>query len=259
MKKLILFYRALYFIVVAIVFSSCAASEGDNGLRSDTLTGTGGSLARFTIACDNLFVVDNENLKVFDISKEEDPVFTKNISIGFGIETIFPHKNSLFIGANDGMYIFDITDCSNPEPTFQAKFVHVMSCDPVVATDEYAYVTLRSSGDCRIGFIEDELQIIDITDLGNPQLAANYPMMEPYGLGIDGNHLFICQGDYGLFVYDVSNPYNLLEIKRYENIHSFDCIPRQDVLMVVGKDGLYQLDYSDIYNIKQMSVLKIGE
>ena len=61
-----------------------------------------------------LYTVDEWNLKLFDISNNQHPVFEKDISVGFGIETIFPYEDKLFLGSDFGMYIFDISAANYP-------------------------------------------------------------------------------------------------------------------------------------------------
>jgi hypothetical protein len=51
--------------------------------------GAGGSTARFTIAGNYLYVVDNVALKAFDISNNTAPVYKSKTDIGVNIETIF--------------------------------------------------------------------------------------------------------------------------------------------------------------------------
>ena len=83
-------------------------------------SGVGGSLARFTIASGYLYSVSNFDLKVFDLSNANKPRLITETNVGWGIETIFPSGENLFLGANDGMYIFDN---SNPErPSLLSKF-----------------------------------------------------------------------------------------------------------------------------------------
>ena len=54
--------------------------------------------------------------------------------------------NRLFIGSQTGMFIYNL---SNPDnPVQDGQFNHVRSCDPVIADEKYAYVTLRS-GSCQ--------------------------------------------------------------------------------------------------------------
>lgn len=84
-------------------------------------------------------------------------------------------------------------------------------------------------------------------------------MTNPHGLGIDQGTLFICDGTDGLKVFDATNvsAISTNQLAHYKEINAFDVIPFQHVAMVIGKDGLYQYDYSDIKNIKLISKLPI--
>lgn len=224
----------IYLIVFSILLISACATE-DSAVPSRG--GKGGSMARFTVSGDYLYTVDNSNLNLFNISNSQHPVMEKAISVGWGIETIYPYKNYLFMGSQTGMFIYNNTDPANPQ--FISNYQHIFSCDPVVVNDSFAYVTLRSGSTCRTG--TNRLEVIDIKDLSNPQLLATYSMTNPYGLGIDQNTLFVC--DDGLKVYDTSDPLNL-KLKRKFNINAYDVIPDNGRLSVIGSDGLYQYSYS---------------
>ncbi|WP_297704998.1 hypothetical protein [uncultured Eudoraea sp.] len=208
---------------------------------NDSQVGQGGSLARFKIVNDYLYVVDSHTINVFEISDLENPKDLEDIYAGFDIETIFNRGNNLFLGSMRGMYIYDIT--SPATPTFISEFQHGTACDPVVVDGDYAYVTLRGGNNC--GATESGLFIVDISDITTPVLATSYVMDEPYGLGIKDNKLFICDGKSGLKVYDKTNIDNLVSLNHYENIITFDVIPMDETLIMIGDEILYQYRYLD--------------
>ncbi len=202
-------------------------------------TGQGGSLARFKIVEDYLYAVDSHNINIFNISDLENPVDLEDVYAGFDIETIFNRGNHLFLGSMRGMYIYDIS--SPATPTFVSEFQHGTACDPVVVDGDYAYVTLRGGNMC--GALESGLFIVDISDITNPELAIDYPMDEPYGLGIRNEKLFVCDGSSGLKVYDKTDIENLVALNHFEDIVTFDVIPLESHLIMVGDDVLYQYEY----------------
>ena len=220
-------------------------------------TGVGGSMARFTIMKDHLYSIDNSNMQVFDIADLDNPVPGANLNIGWGIETIFPYKDNLFIGSQSGMIIYDN---ANPAfPTHLSTFEHIVSCDPVVVENDIAYVTLRGGSGCRNDFT-NQLDVIDISELSNPKLLKSYPMTNPHGLGIENGTLFICEGSAGLKVYDATDNYEITNnlLAYYGELDAFDVIPYQNNLIMVGNEGLYQFDYSDPNDIKFLSVITIS-
>jgi hypothetical protein len=233
-----------------------AAEYSPSGATSGSNSGTGGSMARFTVCNDYLYAVDNSMLRLFDISDPENPTPGNQVSIGWNIETLFPYDQKLFIGSTTGMYIYSLADPANPE--YLSTFWHASSCDPVVVGKNYAYVTLRAGNLC--GDNQSLLNVIDISDIMNPVLLREYPMEEPYGLGIDDTTLFVCDGSAGLKVYNASDPLAIDQhkIAQYEDINAWDVIPLGDVLVMIGTDGLYQYDYSDPEDIRELSVIPIN-
>jgi hypothetical protein len=217
--------------------------------------GTGGSMARFTLYDNYLYTVNNYTLKLFNISTPTAPSQENEINIGWNIETIFPYEGKLFIGSRTGMYIYSLSNPSNPK--YISQFRHSSSCDPVVVEGDYAYVTLRAGNLC--GDSESQLDVIDISDIQKPTFLKSYPMVEPYGLGIDDSVLFVCDGNAGLKIYNASDPLKISQNKlaEYSNINTFDVIPLGNVLLLIGADGLYQYDYSDLENITQLSFIPI--
>ena len=205
--------------------------------------GIGGSMARFAITANHLYAIDDSQLYVFNITNQADPTLDNEVNVGWGIETIFPYKQNLFIGANNGMHIFDNT---NPlEPRHLSSFMHFTACDPVVVNDDYTFVTLRSGNICD-GFV-NQLDVVNIRDLNNPTLEKTYPMDNPHGLGIDRDNLFLCEGEFGLKVFNTEDVQKISDnlIKHIGDVHAYDVIPFQNNLIMVGQDGLYQFDYSD--------------
>lgn len=237
------------------IFMLADAMSGSPSTKSSSPIGAGGSMARFTIMNDRLYTVGYSDLDVFNITEEKNPTHTSRVNIGWNIETIYPFKNKLFIGSTSGMFIYNV---SNPDaPSAAGKFEHVRSCDPVIADDHYAYVTLRSGTECQ-GFT-NQLEIVKLNNISDPVLQKTYQMTNPHGLSKDGNLLFICDGADGLKLYNAADVMNLQKINEIKDIDTYDIITMNKVALVVAKDGLYQYNYADPANITLLSKITIAK
>jgi len=243
--------KKLLFIFVGLLLFSC---KGDSvEVQSGDGSGRGGSMARFTIVGDYLYLVDNQSLVSFNIKNEDNPTYGAKTPISAFTETIFPFKNNLLVGTQTGMQIFGL---SNPiSPNQISVYQHVTSCDPVVADGNVAYVTLRSGTACNRG--QNLLDVIDISQMQSPLQIGSYPMQNPHGLGVRGKLLFVCEGDNGLKVFDKSNHRSLKLLHTIEDVKSFDVIPLSNHLIVTGKDGISQYEYTEDGKMNLLSQLTI--
>lgn len=241
--------------LVGFAMDGTSFNKGGAVSPSAPTAGIGGSMARFTVAQDHLYAINQSHLQVFNIANIEDPVAGNSIEIGWGIETIFPYQDKLFVGAQNGMHILDN---SQPErPVLASTYAHVNSCDPVVVQDDVAFVTLRSGNVCQ-GFT-NQLDVLNVGNIKKPELLISYPMQNPHGLGINGSTLFISEGAYGLKIFDASDIFKIDQqlLAHFQGIDAFDVIALDECVMVIGEDGLYQYDYSNPEQIKLLSTVPI--
>jgi hypothetical protein len=216
--------------------------------------GVSGSMARFTLLNNYLYTVTENALNVFNISQPENPAFSNKVNLGWGVETIYPFKNNLFLGSQTGMLVFSAV---NPlQPVQLGAFTHARVCDPVIADDNYAYVTLRTGSTC--GGMANELDVVNIQNLPATTLVKSYPLTNPYGLSKEANTLFVCDGAAGLKVYDATNINNLQLLTTVSGINTYDVIAYNGVAIVVTKDGLYQYDYTNRNNLKLLSKISMN-
>jgi hypothetical protein len=218
--------------------------------------GIGGSMARFGLYNDYLYAVDNSTLYMFDVKTPEKPIDIGKQNVGWDVETMFIYDGHMFLGTQSGMQIFSLK-----VPTvlnYVGTFWHVTSCDPVVISDGYAYITLRGGNIC--GSNTNRLDVVQLSDdYKNNVLLASYPLSGPYGLGIDDQTLFICDGEAGLKIYDVEDKLSIVDhqIARFPGIKTYDVIPFDGYLFMIGDDGFYQYDYSNLQNIQQVSFIPV--
>jgi hypothetical protein len=235
--------------------ANCGVVESvssDASAQFSAKNGMAGSMARFSIVQSALYTVGNADMSVYSIATPENPIYVNKVALGWGIETIFPFKDRLLIGSNTGMFIYNINDPFNPSKL--GMFTHTRACDPVIADDKYAFVTLRS-GRTMCTNASNQLDVLNISDLTAPSLLKTYPMTNPHGLSKDGQTLFVCDGKDGLKIYDASDVLNLKLIRHFQGFESYDVIAFNNTAMVVSKEGLIQYDYSNLNDIKLLSKL----
>jgi hypothetical protein len=239
-----------------IVFIS---SQSGNSAPSSTLggiNGQAGSFSRFAVVNNYLYISNISSITPIDITNPINPS-TKQIVFTNEIETMYGFNNSILAGGPNGMFIYNLT---NPAvPVLQSSFFHWRGCDPVVAQNNTAYVTVRGGTDTRCGGSRNILQAIDITNLSQPTLIKTYEMLHPFGVGIFNNKLGVCDGTAGFKLYDASNSSNIQLQNTITSINAFDVIMNDQVALLVAKDGMYQYNISNSSNPTLISKISITQ
>lgn len=215
--------------------------------------GVGGSMARFAIVNNYLYAVSNSELYSISLAEPANPQLAATNRIGWNVETMYPFRDQLFIGSRNGMFVYSLQNPASPVQV--SRFTHATSCDPVIAEDQYAYVTLRSGTSCN-GTL-NQLDVLDVSNLAAPNLVASLRMSNPHGLAKDGDKLFICDGEAGLKMYNAASRNNILLEKQIGGIETYDVIAQQGKAIVVATDGLYQFTYGNGAALSQLSKLSI--
>lgn len=217
-----------------------ATSSGGSTSSNSPGIGVAGSLARFAISSDHLYCLSTPSMLLFNIQNASQPVDNGTVTSLWNAETLFPYNQYLFVGGTTGVSIYDNTNPSSP--SLLATLAHFTGCDPVVAQGNYAYYTIHAGNTCQQA--SNELTVVDITSISNPVIAKTYDLSSPYGVGIDGKNLFVCDDASGLKMYDASVPASLVLKQTVQAGATRDVIPLGGLLLLVSVDGLYEFDYS---------------
>ena len=239
---------------VASFSNSSGSSAAPNAAGTN---GQAGSMARFALHQNFLYTVGQNNLHLFNINNPSQPTDFATVNIGWGIETIFPYQNKLFLGSTTGMYIYDNTNPAAPKQL--SIFQHGRACDPVVVNEDIAYVTIRTGTNC--GGSQNQLDLVDVSNPSSPQLIKSYQMENPHGLSIDFPTLYLCEGEHGLKVFDVKDKFNVNQhqLAHFKNMDAYDVISLGKTLLLIGKDGFYQYDASNPLDLKLLSKIPVGK
>lgn len=233
----------LYIVCCFLLTASCSKSSDTNLNSVAPGSGQGGSLARFTISQSHLYVVDNRKLYTYSLANVQKPQLVNEKEIGMDVETIYPFKDKLFVGSQNAMYIYSL---ENPDkPDYIGTASHVRACDPVVADNDVAYVTVRSGSTC--GGTLNALIVYNIQNESYPYEVARRDMNNPWGLGIRSNRLYVCDGNSGLSIYNITNLQNPQLVKKITGESFFDVIATDNLLvcMIDGGTALYEYGSDD--------------
>jgi hypothetical protein len=227
--------------------------QSPNTPNTDAAQEATGSMSRFGLYDNYLYVVINNQMNIIDLSDGTAPRPVGNMYIGNNVETIFPYQDKLFMGTPSGLLVYSV---ENPlQPVMRSQIKHVYGCDPIVVENDLAYVSIHSGNLC--GQTTNELIIIDVSNIDEPVQLVSYPMSHPKGLGIDNGALFLC--DDGLKIFKSSDPQIFLSnlLKHYTGMDGYDVIPFNNLLLMISDKGLYQYDYSDLNHIVELSFIPV--
>jgi hypothetical protein len=246
--------RILFIVCVSLAGFAAFSCMDSDGTTTGGLAGKGGSTARFAVTATHLYAVEDDALKVYQLMGNGALEKINTIDLSPDVETIFVRDHWLYLGTVNAMITYDIATPASP--LYISSYSHFVSCDPVVVQDTLAFVTLRTYS-CRPSN-ENHLEIINIKNPQQPVMLTSYGLNSPYGLGVDGDLLFVCEGESGLTVLNVKDPMNVRLIKRYDEDNAYDVIPNKGTLILTGKDGVAQYDYTDADAIKKLSLIPVA-
>lgn len=231
--------------------------SGGIGGATGTTYGVGGSMARFGLYQDYLYIVNNSSLMTFKLTSSSEATLLNTGYLGWNVETIYIADKHLFIGTQNGMIVQSL---EVPErPSQKGSFSHLTSCDPVVIKGDLAFVTLKGGSACRGGTL-NQLDVIRMSEgYSKFNLLKSYPMYGPQGLGIDGDLLFVCDGEAGLKIYNVADPFTITDhpVASFPSVNAYDVIPMNSYLFLIGEDGFLLYDYKNIQDIKQIGIIPV--
>lgn len=237
-----------------IYYDFAVATAAAGGSESTTrATSVSGSMARFLPVEDFLYAINGNELLLFQIGENYQPIAWGRMDTETQAETLYHLNDFLFVGSTTGMLLYDVTAPGNPE--YLSRIEHFRSCDPVVADENYAYVTLRGGTNCFTDL--NELQIISLENPRELEVTARHVLFNPHGLAIRGNHLIVCDGTAGLKVVNVSDREAPEVVTTYPLDFAYDVIVDFPTAMVVGETKLYQFDVSNLPELTKISEITL--
>ncbi len=255
--------RILLTLVLLILLAACDDDVSDSSNSLNIPEGQGGSRARFTLSGDYLYTLNVNELWVFDVSRPSEPLAITKSTAPNNAETLFAYEDYLYMGTENGVFIYS-KPSTTTDLTQVGRFTHAQSCDPVVVQNNLAFLTTRTGSSCRITSGQNALQILDVSDPTNPQLTNNSDgqtnlrtMVEPGGLGVDQEKLFVCDGAGGLKVFTVglngtdSNGLPIVDLvfdrdNSLSELDCFDVIPNNNTLIISNDTEIRQYDYNTL-------------
>jgi hypothetical protein len=198
------------------------------------------TINRIAYSDDHVYLINSRDM--FVLSAENGLVLENRMdNIGWEMETIYPYEDNLFIGTQTNMLIYSLD--SPDAPSYRSRFDHAQACDPVLPTEGFAYVTLRAGSLCQ-GF-SNELDVVDLSNIDNPQLHKVIQLDSPYGMSKSGDVLYVGQGSNGLAIFDITDRSNPLLIRNDKSVEAYDIIAHPTAtnrILISGTNGLAQYE-----------------
>jgi hypothetical protein len=207
-----------------------------------------------------LYLVNDSQIKTFDVTDSKNPVLLNTTDLGDEIESLYHYDGLLLVGSSSIMYILEINEKGIPERKNITPYNNISFCinDPIVARNNFAYVTLSSVDIPACDRPElDELRVYDIQNIERPVLLETIDMSKPKGMGFGKKYLFVCDQEDGLVIFNIENPKSPVLYSTLGGFSAFDVIIRNNILIVACVNELRQYDISDEDNIQFLGAIQI--
>lgn len=247
------------FLLFGVLLFSCTK---DAEIAADGPAGQSGSVTRFAIQGNYMYVLNMNEVQTYDITNRDQPRLVHRLSTDYGLETIVIYEGTAFLGSTTSLYLLDIT--THPEApgiistTNRVELLGFSHCDPVVVKGDYAYSTIKVIANvCGSIGAESALLIYDISDQSRPILVDQRQMNIPNGLGYKDNYLMVCdEGTDAVEVFDITDPHSLVDTEIFIPVTDpQDLIISGNRMIVSAPTSFYLFDIQDVQHVKQLAVI----
>ena len=210
-----------------------------------------GTVNRIAHHKEHVYVISSSKVHVFQDSPQN-LSYVSSDYVSSGLETIYPDGDNLYVGSQSSMIILNVT---NPEdPTYLSSYWHATACDPVYPNGDVAYVTLRTADFTNCPGDINALITVDVSNKNAPREHNQIEMASPYGMTMDGNLLYVGEGENGLKIFDATDPLNLVLVSEDKNVKAYDVMIHPhipDLILTAGPNGIEQYEKLDgTFNIR---------
>lgn len=252
--------QVLSFIIAAALLAACTKDANVDSVKNQT-GGNAGSITRFTAFNNYLYALDQNKVKVYDITDANMPKLVNELTTDYGLETITLYEGTIYIGSRSSLYILDVSVPANPVILSQTVREGALAggCDPVVVKNTYAFSTVKIIENvCGQINSSSRLLVYDVSDKINPVLVDEEVMTMPNGLAYEDNYLFVCdEGDDRIFIYDISTPTAIHPYSSFDLVDPVDVIITDTKMVVSTKTGFSFFDVNNIDNIQSKGNIEI--
>ena len=205
---------------------------------------TNGDYPKMEIVGTIAYVTDHSyGLRIYDITDPVSPVLYSSLALYSQIREILISGNIAYLVTNDNiMYIVDIQNPSSP--TLLSQYTTIYPCVDVSVNDRYAFISIHYEDWNSI----EKIEVVDIQDPLNPVYVSDFILPSFCGTIKVTNEIAFFGTYSGLFVYDISDINNLVQIDWIDVGNVFALKFHRDLLIFDGRDGLSIIDYSDPTN-----------
>lgn len=205
-----------------------------------------GTVNKIAVYSNHVYVLSNSKLHYFQ-DTPTDIMLIGSSDIGWDNETIYSEGTHLFIGTQWSMIVMDVSNPSAPIET--STYNHPNSCDPVLPVGDIAYLTLRTADFTGCSGDENTLDVLDISDINNPEEITTIAMTSPYGMTLIGDLLYIGEGENGMSIFDASDRANPILISTNTSIVAYDVIEHPTIpnrILTTSDYGLSQYEVNTL-------------
>lgn len=188
-------------------------------------------------------------LRILDITDDQNITETSSLNVGYELVKVKQRdKYAYCIDQNEGLYIVDISDVTNPTITSSSQLgSRYDDKRDITFYENYALVGAESDG----------IYVIDISDPANPVNAGKlHQNLDVFSVNVYGKTLHVGGGNDGYYIYDLQNtPNSFTLIGSYEGGDKFQDIKVMGDYAYAAADH----DYFLIFDISdQSNPVKVG-
>ena len=182
-------------------------------------------------------------LRIYDVSDPVNPIIINSLALTHPIREILIEEPNAFLACYDNvMYILDINDLSSP--SIVSQYSTMYNCVDISVNDHYAFISTHLEIFEPLDFIE----IVNIADLQNPVYVDDFLLPSGCPTVKITNEIAFIGTLVGLYVYDISDINNLVQID-WLNTHNTFCLKFHNGLLYCdGWHGLTIIDFTDPSN-----------